>query len=201
MDTAVMTRSTSARQRVVLAGAAALVGLAWVPLGLLHPAGEDALAGQTTMWITVHWAQLVLTPLTGLVMWRLLALPGTAAMIARIAVLFWVGLLGALGASAGVTTGLLVDGGFASAAGHLWEHVTSGAVLPIAIGAHLAWVTAVAGAVISLRVHGAPPMAWGSMAVAALLMATGHGDMFSSLGGLALAIAAFVSLRGADQPT
>lgn len=33
------------------------------------------------------------------------------------------------------------------------------------------------------------------MAVAALLMATGHGDVFSSLGGLALGVAAFTSLQ------
>lgn len=166
-----------------------------MPLGLLHPAGEDALAGQTTTWVAVHWAQLVVTLLTGLVMWRLLAAPGAAALVARVAVLFWVALLGALGASAALATGLLVDGGFEEAAGHLWEHVQSGAVLPIAAGAHLTWVTAVAAAAISLRARGAPPVASVSMAVAALLMATGHGDVFSSLGGVALAVAAFVSLR------
>ena len=178
----------------LIAVAAALVSLAWVPLGLLHPSGEQMLAGETEVWLAVHWVQTALVPLVGLILWRVLALPGRAATVARVAVRVWVATLAAFGGIAAIANGLLVEAGFSDAAVHLWEQTQTGVVLPIGIVAHLAWVVAAVAASLALRRSGAPKTAQVAMMLSALLMATGHGDVFSSLGGVALAVAVFVAL-------
>lgn len=187
--------AAAASRRTLDAAVGGTVALLWVPLGLLHPHGEQMLAGDTTRWLMVHWGQLALTPVLGLVMLRLLRLPGTAAVVARAAVVVWVALLGALGASAAIATGLLVEGGFPEAATHLWDHVQAGAVLPVAVGAHLSWVVAAVAAAIALRANGAPTTAVAAMVGSALLMATGHGDVFSALGAVSLAGALVIAHR------
>lgn len=174
--------------------AAALVALAWVPLGLLHPTGEHMLEGHTTTWLAVHWVQTVLLPLVGLIMWRVLALPGHAATIARVAVMIWVASLGAFGGIAAIANGVLVEAGHTEAAIHLWEQSNSGIVLPMGIIAHLSWVIGAVAGSVALHVNGAPRTARTAMLLAALLMATGHGDVFSSLGALALAVAVSTTL-------
>ena len=176
------------------AATAAMVAVAWGPLGVLHPSGEQTLAGETQLWLAVHWAQTALVPLVGLIMWRVLALPGRAATVARVAVMVWVAALAAFGGIAAIANGLLVEGGFPDAAAHLWEQTQTGVVLPIGVVAHLAWVVAAVAGSLALRRSGAPRSAQVAMMLAALLMATGHGDVFSSLGAIALAVAVFICL-------
>ena len=176
------------------AGAAGLVALAWVPLGLVHPSGEHMLEGHTTTWLAVHWIQTALLPAVGLIMWRILALPGAAATVARVSVMVWVASLGAFGGIAAIANGLLVEAGFSEAAIYLWEQTQSGVVLPMGIIAHLSWVVGAVAGSVALHVNRAPRTARIAMLLAALLMATGHGDVVSAVGALALAVAVTVTL-------
>ncbi len=181
--------------------AATLVALAWVPLGLIHPTGEHMLDGHTATWLAVHWVQTALVPLVGLSMWRVLDLPGHAATVARVAVMIWVASLAAFGGIAAIANGLLVEAGHTQAAIHLWEQTHAGAVLPMGIVAHLSWVVGAVAGSLALHANRAPYTARVAMLLAALLMATGHGDAFSSAGAVALAVAVFVTLTTrTDQP-
>lgn len=184
------------RRRRLTAAVGALIALAWAPLGLLHLDGAQMLAGDTGSWLAVHWMQTALLPLLGLVMWHALDLPGRAAAIGRAATLVWAAALGAFGGIAAIANGLLVEAGFTDAARHLWTVSRTGAVLPVGVVAHLAWVVAAVAGALALRQHGAPRTTQIAMALAALLMATGHGDVISSSGAVALAVAVYLAIAG-----
>jgi hypothetical protein len=188
--------SVVTRRRSLVLGAMG-VALLWVPLALLHPIPTDMLEGDTTTWLIVHWAQLVLAPILGLVLLAMLGgLSGAAALVARVGVVVWVGLFSATDAVAGIATGILVEGGFAVAARYLWDHVlVSGGAGVIGVISHWAvWPTAAVAAGLALRRHGAPKRVYVPMFMAVLLMFPGHGNEISAIGAVALTVAVYGAL-------
>jgi hypothetical protein len=141
--------------------------LAWAALLMFHPAHDPAdvygtLRDQTTAWLVVHIGTLPLIAVMGVALFLLVRdLPGTAARIARAAIVPFVLFYGAAEAILGVATGVHVQQGNADAAQTLWDTAVLADLLP-AIGA-VAWITAAIAAAIAYRRANAP------FAVSALL--------------------------------
>ena len=84
--------------------------LLWVVPALLHPMGEpyEGIADEANLWISVHVAQLVLTPFLAAGVWMLLGgLQSVAAHVARAALVLWIVFFSAFDAVAGIGTGVL----------------------------------------------------------------------------------------------
>lgn len=191
--------SSTGRYRTGFAVVAAVVPLMWIVLSLIHPHGEHMLEGETSTWLLVHWGQLAMIPVLGVVLLYVLGqIESIAATIARIALVAWVALFGAFGAVAGITTAILVDGGFTGAAEYLWDQsvTVGGTVAPVGAIVHwVAWPIIVVASGFALRARGAPKIAYLSMFAALLLMFPEHGDYWSVIGSVALTVAVFTSLR------
>jgi hypothetical protein len=77
---------------------------------MLHPVGEpyEGIADEANMWILVHVAQLVLTPLLAACVWMLLGgIESVAGIVARAALVLWMVFFSAFDAIAGIATGVL----------------------------------------------------------------------------------------------
>ena len=84
--------------------------LLWLVPALLHPIGEpyEGIADEANLWISVHVAQLVLTPFLAAGVWMLLGgLQSVAAHVARAALVLWIVFFSAFDAVAGIGTGVL----------------------------------------------------------------------------------------------
>lgn len=86
--------------------------LLWVVIAILHPndSGDlfQGISDEANMWIFVHAAQLVLTPLLAAGVWMLLiGIESVAANIARAVLAVWMVFFSAFDAVAGIATGVL----------------------------------------------------------------------------------------------
>lgn len=108
---AVQRRPLSRREIVFLVG----VPLAWAVLLLFHPGGEGKeiyrdLQDQVTRMLVVHIGMLLFIPLMAVVVYVLLrGVEGTAALVSRIALAFYVVFYGAWEALYGIGLGILGD--------------------------------------------------------------------------------------------
>jgi hypothetical protein len=107
MTSAATTRRLHPLELIALAGP-----LLWLVPAFLHPDGGGELypgiADEANMWIFVHVAQLVLTPLVAVGVWMLLGgIQSVAAWVARVALVLWMVFFSAFDAVAGIATGVL----------------------------------------------------------------------------------------------
>lgn len=146
-----------------------------IPLALAvvlwwHPAGGsnvyEGVSGEVRAWLFVHTAFLLFTPLLGLAAFVLLGgLESRAAIVSRIAVVFFLVFYTAYEVTVGVGTGILVDyaNGLPSAeqavvADAIQDYnrnwIVSDPSIALALGS-LGWVTAMIAAAFALRRSGA----------------------------------------------
>jgi len=157
---------TSALRRSLLVGPplALAVALWWHPAG-----GEDVYAGvrdDVDAWLFVHTAFLLATPLLGIAAFVLLrGLEGRAALVSRVALVFFLVFYTAYESNVGIGTAVLVD--YANGLPAAEQAVVAGAIqnynqnalitdpsLSMVVGV-LGWVTAMVAAAVAFRRAGA----------------------------------------------
>ena len=129
------------------------VPLAWGVLLLFHPNSGDSLyelaSSDTTAWLVVHLGTLVFIPLLAAVLYIVLrSFDGTAALISRIALAFFVVFYGAFEILVGIGTGLLVDTGASEAT--VTAYAETDALMVIETVGSLAWLVAVTAAGVAM---------------------------------------------------
>ena len=194
------------------------VPLAWAVLLLFHPTGEGEtinyaeLADKVTPWMVVHLGMLFFIPLIAVVMYLLLrGIEGTAARVARIALVPFVLFYGAFETLVGLGTGILVHevnglAGAEKAAGAVLVEEFNDNILirPFGVFVSLGSVAFVAAAIatgIALRRHGAPLAVPILLALSGFLI-TAHPPPFGPTG-LALfiiAVVLFAASGSAQRP-
>lgn len=149
------------------------VPLAWAVLLLFHPTGEGEsityadIQDKVTPWMVVHVGMLFFIPLIAVAIYLLLrGIDGTAAWVARIALVPFVVFYGAFETLVGLGTGILVHEvnglvGAEKAAGATLVHEFNDNVLIRGFGVFpsigsFAFIAAVIATGIALRRHGAP---------------------------------------------
>jgi hypothetical protein len=185
--------------------------LAYGVVTLIHPRefpGGDAsmyadLRGQAGTWLAVHTAQIVLIMLLGATIWALVdGLEGTAAKVARLAVLPFVAFYSAFDAIVGFATGLLVrqanglSGATQAAAAQQIQQYFDNVIKPglptlyvVAIGV-AAWVAAMLAVAVARRRAGASGTTVALLVVAAVAFGFDHGFPTGTIGMAALFLAA-----------
>jgi hypothetical protein len=158
------TPTTNRRPNYLVAAAPLL----WAVLILFHPmpGGDNTLDGIDDVvdrWLIVHVAQLILTPLLFLAVWRLLdGLSSAAATISRCALVVWTVFFSAYDAVQGIATGLLVrhaggvptaqQNAIAEALDYLvLDSRLAGDISAVQMVAGAAWLTVAIGAAVALH--------------------------------------------------
>jgi hypothetical protein len=184
--------------RWIAALLAAAVPLLWISLALLHPDSTDVLADvKTSTWLAVHYAQLALAPLLALaLLYVLRPLTGISAAVGRVAVVLWVALFSAFDAIAGIATGVLVDGGFADAADHLFDHGLVGGGSILGWTAQPMWIVVAMASALALRSNDASALCWATMLASAVFST--HAGWLAAFGLLALAVSLWIAVVPID---
>ena len=144
--------------------------LALAAVLLFHPPGGDpvyeGVRGDVDAWLFVHTGMLLALPLLGIAAYLLLdGLHGLAALVSRVALVFFLVFYTAYEATVGVATGVLVDhangltGAEQAAVGDAIQELNRNAVLSdpsvaLALGS-LGWIVAMVAAAVALRRAGA----------------------------------------------
>jgi len=144
--------------------------LALAAVLLFHPPGGDpvyeGVRGDVGAWLFVHIGMLLALPLLGIAAYLLLdGLHGLAALVSRVALVFFLVFYTAYEATVGVATGVLVDhangltGAEQAAVGDAIQELNRNAVLSdpsvaLALGS-LGWIVAMVAAAVALRRAGA----------------------------------------------
>jgi hypothetical protein len=205
-------RSTQTRERPASGGVGRRLLVLGTPLvyaavTVVHPrqfAGGDAtmfadLRGQAGTWLAVHTVQIALVMLLGATIWALVdGLEGTAAKVARLAILPFVAFYSAFDAIVGFATGLLVrqadtlpGPAQAVAAEQIQRYfdnvISPGLPTPYVVGTGIAaWVVAMLAVAAARRRAGAPTAAVVLLVVAALSFGVDHGFPTGTVGMVAL---------------
>ena len=170
------------------------------------------LRGQAGAWLAVHTAQLVLIMLLGATIWALVdGLEGTAAKVARAAVLPFVAFYSAFDAIVGFAAGLLVHQGNelpvaeqATAAQQIQQYFDSviqpglPSLYVVAVGV-VAWVVAMLAVAVANRRAGASGAVVALLAVAAVSFGFDHGFPTGTIGMAALFLAGLLLNRRSVQ--
>ncbi|HET9545803.1 MAG TPA: hypothetical protein VFO88_09505, partial [Gaiellaceae bacterium] len=138
---------------------------------LFHPPGGDpvyeGVRGDVDAWLFVHIGMLLALPFLGIAAYLLLdGLHGLAALVSRVALVFFLVFYTAYEATVGVATGVLVDhanglaGAEQAAVGDAIQELNRNAVLgdPISVAlalGSLGWIVAMVAAAVALRRAGA----------------------------------------------
>jgi hypothetical protein len=209
---AVQRRAFSRREIIFLVG----VPLAWVILLLFHPAGEGTeiyrdLQDQVTRMLVVHIGMLLFIPLMAVVVSVLLrGIEGTAALVSRIALAFYVVFYGAWEAMYGIGLGILGDAVNSLPPG---ERSTGATVIQdygenvllrgfgvfVSIGS-VAFIIATIAAGVALRRHAGAPLAVPVLLGLSGFLITAHPPPFGPTG-LALFIAAVLLFARSQSGT
>jgi hypothetical protein len=166
------------------------------------------LRGQTGTWLAVHTAQLVLIMLLGATIWALVdGLEGTAAKVARAAILPFVAFYSAFDAIVGFASGLLIRqaNGLptpeqATAAQQIQQYFDSviepglPTLYVVAVGV-VAWVVAMLAVAAAWRRAGASGAVVALLAVAAVSFGFDHGFPTGTIGMAALFVAGLLLER------
>jgi hypothetical protein len=209
-------RQTQSRERPASGGVGRRLLVLGTPLAyavvtLIHPrelpGGGGSmyvdLRGQVSTWLAVHTAQIVLIMLLGATIWTLVdGLEGTAAKVARLAILPFVAFYSAFDAIVGFATGLLIrqanglSGATQAAAAQQIQQYFDNVIKPglptlyvVAIGM-AAWVVAMLAVAVARRRAGASAMTVALLAVAAVSFGFDHGFPTGTIGMAALFLAA-----------
>jgi hypothetical protein len=170
------------------------------------------LRGQAGTWLAVHTVQLVLIMLLGATIWALVdGLEGTAAKVARAAILPFVAFYSAFDAIVGFATGLLVrqanslSGPEQAAAAQQIQQYFDGMIDPglpglfvIVVGV-AAWVVAMLAVAVARRRAGASGTAVALLAVAAVSFGFDHGFPTGTIGMAALFLAGLLLERSSAR--
>ena len=170
------------------------------------------LRGQAGAWLAVHTAQLVLIMLLGATIWALVdGLEGTAAKVARAAVLPFVAFYSAFDAIVGFATGLLVrqannlTGAEQATAAQQIQQYFDSVIQPglpslyvVAVGV-VAWVVAMLAVAVANRRAGASGAVVALLAVAAVSFGFDHGFPTGTIGMTALFLAGLLLNRRSVQ--
>jgi len=115
---------------------------------LIHPRPHDLLNVDVRTWLAVHYAQILLFPLSALaVIWLIRGERGVAAALCRVAMfIFGVG-WAAWDTAAGVSTGILVDAAQSSGAPEAWRDSINAIWMHPIMGGTSSPVFAVVGAI------------------------------------------------------
>jgi hypothetical protein len=193
---------------VVLLGAPSL----YVVLGLLHPTANPELGDETSLFISLHIAQLFLIVGLGFVLWLLVEdVPGRAATVARVLILPFVVAYTALDAILGIAWGIAVETANElpaedqPGAGRLIDELISGDPDARGIilywGAGLLWL-AVALAVVAAHQRTAPVGALVAMVLGAVVFTAGHARPMGPIGmGLFLVGIVWLEFRPRPEAT
>jgi hypothetical protein len=170
------------------------------------------LRGQASTWLAVHTAQIVLIMLLGATIWALVdGLEGTAAKVARAAILPFVAFYSAFDAIVGFATGLLVrqanglSGAEQATAAQQIQQYFDSVIKPglptlyvVGIGV-AAWVVAMLAVAVARRRAGASGAAVALLAVAAVSFGFDHGFPTGTIGMAALFLAGLVLERSSAR--
>jgi hypothetical protein len=170
------------------------------------------LRGQAGTWLAVHTAQIVLIMLLGATIWALVdGLEGTAAKVARTAVLPFVAFYSAFDAIVGFATGLLVrqanglPGAEQATAAQQIQQYFDSVIQPglptlyVVAGGIIAWVVAMLAVAAARRRAGASGTAVAALAVAAVSFGFDHGFPSGTIGMAALFLAGLLLERQSVQ--
>jgi hypothetical protein len=194
--------------------------LAYAVVTVIHPrefpSGGGSmyadLHGQVGTWPAVHTAQILLIMLLGATIWLLVdGLEGTAAKVARLAILPFVAFYAAFDAIVGFATGLLIrqanglSGAEQAAAAQQIQQYFDSVIKPglptlyvVAVGV-AAWVVAMLAVAAARRRAGASGTAVALLAAAAVAFGFDHGFPTGTIGMVALFLAALLLERQAAQ--
>ena len=192
----------AARPRL-LRFATAAVPLVWAPFVLLHPNASPYAGiahGNADLWLTVHFAQLLMAPVLAIAMWPVLSrLDGAAATVAKVALALWLAYFSAFDAIAGIATGRLsqqadhLGGGEGAAVGDavtdFFENdaFVGGEFSALALLAQPLWLLVAIALTAALHRAGARLVTTLSAGVSTLFAL--HGGPVAAVGLLALAVA------------
>lgn len=192
--------------------------LAYAVVTVIHPrefpgGGNSMYAdlhGQAGTWLTIHTVQILLVMLLGATMWALVdGLDGTAAKVARLAVLPFVAFYAAFDAIVGFATGLLIhqanglSGAKQAAAAQQIQQYFDNVIKPglptlyvIATGI-AAWAVGMFAVAVARRRAGASRTAVALLVVATVAFGFDHGFPTGTIGMAALFLAALLLERRA----
>jgi hypothetical protein len=198
------------------AEAAFLVGvpLAWAVLLLFHPTGSDdyyvVVSDSVTPWLVVHLGTILFIPLLAAAMFVLLrGIDGTAATVARVALVVFAVVYAAFEVTVGIGSGILGDAINQLPAGQrvvgaelLASYNESDVITVLSTIGSLAWLVAVTAAGVALyrRAHTASSLA---VVVLFLISAPGivtHVTPFGPVGLALFVVALLLVMRAAAVP-
>ena len=200
-------RTWGTLRTLVLLGTPLLTGI----VSVVHPhlVGEhvlEQLQPQISVWLGVHLAQLVLIGLLGVVIWLLMeGLRGSAAHLARLAVVPFLVFYTAFDAMVGISTGVLailaqtVPAQERAVAGHLvdlyWNARFDAPIGLVIVVADLAWVVALIASAVALRRAGASWLVVGTLVLAGIAFGIDHPFPFGTVGMIGLLLAVVLLQR------
>jgi hypothetical protein len=203
------TNSSSSLRRLVLFGTPILMAI----VSVIHPIphGEsfiESIEPHLGTWLAVHIVQLVLIGLLGITMGLLVSgLSGTAAMVSRVAVVFFLVFYGAFDGIVGLGTGVLVwlrqmlSASDQAAAAQLveafWDaRLDPASLIPVVIlTGGLSWLVAATAAGLALRRAGVPRLAPWLLFLAGLFFGIDHPFPTGTLGMICLLVAVILLER------
>jgi hypothetical protein len=203
---------TSARRKSALVLLAA--PLLWVVPAMVHPVGDPyaGIADETGRWLFVHFAQLLLAPLMGALVWVLLTgLESAAARVARAALVLWLVFFSAFDAIAGIATGVLsryANGlageereGVISAVDYLFDDnkLVGGVFSVLGNVGHGSWMVVAIAAAVAFHQAGARRAVVAAMALSVVFAA--HSGVPAAIGLVALFVAGRLVLTGRSAGT
>ena len=205
-----MTSEASSRGTIVRRAVLLGVPLLYVVLGLLHPTENPEVGDETGLFITLHFAQLVLIGGLAAVLWLLVdGLESRAATVVRVLIVPFVIVYTAVDAVLGIAWGIVAQKGGELAGSDragaaelvetlLFEPEPLGYIFYF--GAGLLWLAAVLAVVTAIG-RRAPAGALVLMSVGAAIFALGHAPPVGPIGmSLFLAGVAWLELRPRREP-
>ncbi len=185
---------TGVRPNPTTAAVCATVAAAYAALVFIHPTSFEEVVADPDRWLLVHIGQLLLVPVLAVGVLHLLrSCQGAPAMVARVAVVFWVAWFCAFDSIAGIAFGILVDSGANDAGKYLFDHGLVGGTSVLGAMGQGTWLVVAVAAGMALRASGAARTTSTAMFVSALIAV--HGGPIATIGFLALAVALWTGPR------
>lgn len=188
--------------------------LLWLLPAFLHPMGEpyEGIADEADLWISVHVAQLVLTPFLAAGVWLMLGgIQSVPALVARSFLALWMVFFSAFDAVAGIATGVLTRHansltgedreGVIAAIDFLWadSQLANGGFSVLGNLGHLSWVIVAVAATVALYRAGASRVVVGATFVSVLFAS--HSGLGAAVGLVALFVAELLTFRRRSSET
>jgi hypothetical protein len=182
--------------------------LLWLVPAFLHPMGEpyEGIADEADLWISVHVAQLVLTPFVAAGVWLLLGgIQSVPALVARSFLALWMVFFSAFDAVAGIATGVLTrhansltgedQEGVVAAIDFLWadSQLAGGGFSILGNLGHFSWVVVAIAASVALYRARAVRVVVAATFLSVLIAS--HSGLGAAIGLIALFVAELLTFR------